>query len=81
MKLWDADVASGSVMMKSVFLMSGDVMEVQTVWMDLMKWIALVDILLLQNISFFESEMVGTIFNRADCRAIRNYFRIVSIHT
>lgn len=31
--------------MGSVSLMSGDVMELEIVWMDLMKWIALVGIL------------------------------------
>lgn len=33
-------MASGSVMMEDVSLLSGDVMEVETVWMDLMKRIA-----------------------------------------
>ncbi|TKS84303.1 Low-density lipoprotein receptor-related protein 4 [Collichthys lucidus] len=41
-RFWDAIKASGSVMMDSVSLTSGDVMELETVWMDLMKWIALV---------------------------------------
>lgn len=43
-KLWDVHKASGSVMMETVSLMSGDVMELETVWMDLMKWIVLVGI-------------------------------------
>lgn len=29
-------------MMEAVSLISGDVMELETAWMDLMKWIALV---------------------------------------
>lgn len=39
---WDVIKASGSVMMEAVSLISGDVMELETAWMDLMKWIALV---------------------------------------
>lgn len=40
--------------MGSVSLMSGDVMELEIVWMDLMKWIALVGILpVFSNFSTF----------------------------
>lgn len=40
----DAVMTSGSVMMETVFLISRGVMETETVWMDLMKWIVQVGI-------------------------------------
>ncbi|KAM3599170.1 uncharacterized protein V6R79_001076 [Siganus canaliculatus] len=39
---WDAIKVTGSVMMEAVSLTSGDVMALQTVWMDQMNWNALV---------------------------------------
>ncbi|CAB1444473.1 unnamed protein product [Pleuronectes platessa] len=39
---WDALQTSGYVMMDPVSLINGNVMEKETVWMDLMKWIVLV---------------------------------------
>lgn len=35
-------MTSGSVTMAGVFLLCGDVMEMEIVWMDQMKWTALV---------------------------------------
>lgn len=35
-------MTSGSVTMARVFLLCGDVMEMEIVWMDQMKWTALV---------------------------------------
>lgn len=40
----DAVMTSGSVMMETVSLISRCVMEMETVWMDLMKWIVQVGI-------------------------------------
>lgn len=40
----DAVMTSGSVMMETVFLIPRGVMEMETVWMDLMKWIVQVGI-------------------------------------
>lgn len=37
-------MTSGSVMMETVSLISRGVMEMETVWMDLMKWIVQVEI-------------------------------------
>lgn len=37
-------MTSGSVTMETVFLISRGVMEMETVWMDLMKWIVEVGI-------------------------------------
>lgn len=39
-----AVMTSGSVMTETVFLISRGVMEMETVWMDLMKWIVQVGI-------------------------------------
>lgn len=40
----NAGMTSGSVMMETVSLISRGVMEMETVWMDLMKWIVKVGI-------------------------------------
>lgn len=37
-------MASGNVMMEAASLLCGDVMDMETVWMDLMKWSAVVGI-------------------------------------